>query len=145
VSDFKLKINGGKKDILVVSGTDICKSTQVTKQVATGHNGKLDKADITMSTPCALGVVGSSHTASALKLTVSGLGAGKVSASGTGLVKTTRTITTATTATLTPKFTKTVASRLAHGQDVKVRVTIAFTPKGAKKAKTAHKTITIHG
>jgi hypothetical protein len=145
VSDFKMKINGGAKDILVVSGADICKSTQITEQVATGQNGKVADADITMGSPCALGVVGSSHTASALKLTVSGLGAGKVSASGTGLVKTTRSITTATTATLQPKFTKTVAARLRRGQDVKVRVTIAFTPKGAKKAKTTHKTITIHG
>jgi len=145
VSDFKLKINGGPKDILVVSGVDICKGTQVTQQAATGQNGRVANADITMTTPCALGVVGSSHTASALKLTVSGLGAGKVSASGGGLVKTTRTITSATTATLTPKFTKTVAARLAHHQDVKIRVTIAYTPKGAKKAKTSHKTITVHG
>jgi len=145
VSDFKLKINGGPKDILVVSGVDICKGTQVAQQVATGQNGRVAEADVTMSTPCALGVVGSSHTASALKLMVSGLGAGKVSASGGGLVRTTRTITSATTATLTPKFTKTVAARLAHHRDVKVRVTIAFTPKGAKKAKTSHKTITVHG
>jgi hypothetical protein len=144
VSDFKLTVNGGPKDILVVSGTDICKASQVLKQVSTGQNDKVVNNNVTIGTPCPLAVVASSHIPSTLKLTVGGLSAGKVTASGTGLVKTTRTITTATTATLQPKLTKTAASRLAHGHDVKVRVTIAFTPKGAKKAKTAHKTITVH-
>ena len=145
VSDFSMKVNGGKKGILVVSGADLCKATQITKQVATGHNNKTADADITMGTPCALGIVGSSHTPTALRLTVSGLGAGKVTASGTGLVKTTRTMTSATTATLQARFTKPVAARLAHCHDVKASVTVTYTPKGATKAKTTHETITIHG
>jgi hypothetical protein len=144
VSDFKLSINGGSRSILVVSGTDICKGNQVLTQVSTGQNGKVVNNDITIGTPCPLAVVASSHTASTLRVTVGGLSAGKVSASATGLAKTSRTITSATTATLQLRLSKSVASRLAHGHDVKVRVRIALTPKGAKKAKIARKTITIH-
>ncbi|HZE31508.1 MAG TPA: hypothetical protein VE198_08750, partial [Actinoallomurus sp.] len=144
VSDFKLTINGGKKGILVVSGANLCAATQVAQQAAGGQNGKVANAKITMGTPCGLGVVASGHTASRLKVTVGGLGAGKVSVSGRGLTKTTRTIATATTATLTPKLSAAVRSTLAHGRNVKVRVTVSYTPKGTKKAKTAHKTLTIH-
>lgn len=146
VSNFKLNIFGGKKDILVVSDANICSASQVAKQVATGHNNKVQTKNITLSTPsCPLGVARSSHTSSSLKLTVGGLGAGKVTVSGKGLAKTSRTLASASVATLQPKFTKSVKSQLAHGHNVKIRVTISFTPKGAKKAKTAHKTLTVHG
>jgi hypothetical protein len=145
VSDFRLNINGGKNGILVVSGANLCAATQIAEQAAGGQNGKVADAKITMSTPCALGVVASSHTTTSLKVTVGGIGAGKVSVSGQGLAKTARTITTATTATLAPKLSKAIKNTLAHGHDVKVKVTVSFTPKGAKKAKTVHKTLTIHG
>jgi hypothetical protein len=98
-----------------------------------------------MSTPCALGVVASSHTAEALKLTVGGIGAGKVSVSGNGLTRTTRTIGKATTATLAPKLTKATRNTLARRRNVRVKVTVTFTSKGTKKSKTIHKTLTIHG
>jgi hypothetical protein len=144
VSDFKLNINGGKKGILVVSGADICKASQIADQDASGQNGKTAKDKITIGTPCKLAVVASTHTGSRLKLTVGGVGAGKVSASGKGLTKASRTISSATTATLQPTLSKAMVSSLAHGHNVKVRVTVSFTPKGTKKAKTAHKTLTIH-
>src|SRR5262249_22291228 len=127
VSNFKLNIFGGKKDILVVSDADICKSAQVAKQVATAHNGKVQTKNITLSTPsCPLGVTASSHTSSSLKLTIGGLGAGKVTVSGKGLVKTSRTLAAASVATLQPKFTKAAKSQLAHGHNVKFRVAISF-------------------
>jgi hypothetical protein len=145
VSDFKLNINGGKKGILVVSGANLCATTQVAQQAAGGQNGKVANANITMGTPCGLGVVASSHTAARLRVTVGGIGAGKVSVSGRGLTKTTRTIGKSTTATLTPRLGAGVRSALAHGHNVKVAVTVSFTPRGAKQAKTTHKTLTIHG
>ncbi|HEV7493175.1 hypothetical protein [Baekduia sp.] len=144
VSDFTLNIDGGKSGILVVSGTDICKTTQIADQQVDGQNGKTQTAKITLGTPCGLGIVGSSHTSTSLKLTVGGIGAGKVSVSGKGIAKTSRTIGGATTATLTARLSKAAASRLKHHHDVRVKVTVSFTPKGAKKAKTSHKTITIH-
>jgi hypothetical protein len=145
VSSFKLNINGGKKDILVVSGTDICKSTQVAQQNATAQNGKMADAAITLSTPCALGVVAASHSSTALKLTVGGIGPGRVSVSGAGLVKAFRTITAATTATLTPRFSSSVRRKLAQGHNVRVRITVSFTPKGSKRARSYHRTLTVHG
>jgi hypothetical protein len=145
VSDFKLSINGGPKSILVVSGADLCKGTQVADQTITGQTGKVVDDDITVSTPCGLGVVASSHTSTHLKLTVGGLGAGKVSVSGKGIAKTSRTLKDATTATLQPALTKASRSALAHHRNVKIRLTISFTPKGSKKAKVSHKTLIVHG
>jgi hypothetical protein len=143
VSNFKLNINGGKKDILVVSGADICKASQVAKQLAIGHNGKTSSANITFGTPCRLGVVGSRRSGAEVELVIGGLAAGKVWVSGRGLSKASRTITEATTATLTSRLSAAHRAALARGRDVKVRVTVSFTPEGAKKARTAHKTITI--
>ncbi len=145
VSKFTLDIDGGKHGILVVSGTNICKSTQQATQEATGQNGKVTDSTITMGTPCTLGITASTHTSTALKLTVGGLGAGKVSVSGNAITKTSRTIASATSATLTAKLTRAARTALAHHRNVTVKLTVSFTPKGAKKAKVMHKTLTIHG
>jgi hypothetical protein len=145
VSKFTLDIDGGKHGILVVSGTNICKSTQQATQEATGQNGKVTDSTVTIGTPCTLGITASSHTSTALKLTVGGLGAGKVAVSGKAITKTSRTIASATSATLTAKLTRAARAALAHHRNVTVKLTISFTPKGAKKAKIMHKTLTIHG
>ena len=146
VSNFQLNIFGGKKDILVVSDVDICKSTQVAKQIATAHNNKVQTKNIVLSTPsCPLAVTGSSHTASALKLKVGGLGAGKVTVSGKGLVKTSRTVSSSSVATLQASFSQSAKSQLAHGHNVTIRAAVSFKPAGSKKTKTIHKTLTVHG
>jgi hypothetical protein len=98
-----------------------------------------------MATPCALGIVSAGHTATTLRLTVGGLGAGRVSVSGTGLTSTARTLSEATTATLTPRLTRATRAALTRGRDVRVAVRVAFTPKGTKKAKIIKRTLTIHG
>jgi hypothetical protein len=144
VSDVTVNINGGTKSILVVSDADICKATQVADQAADGQNDKVADASITMSTACPLGVVASSHTATAARLTIGGIGAGKVSVSGAGLAKASRTITAATTATLTAPLTAATKHALAAGHDVKVAVRVAFTPKGAKRAKRVTKHLVLH-
>jgi hypothetical protein len=145
VSSFKLDINGGKKGILVVSGANLCKATQVADQEIDGQNGKTADAKVVMSTPCSLGVVGSSRSGKTLNVMVGGVGAGKVTVSGSGLSGVSRTIASATTVTLRPKLGASQRSALARGRDVKVRVKVSFTPKGAHKAKVVRKTITIHG
>jgi hypothetical protein len=144
-STFDLKINGGKHGILAVSGTNICAATQIADAEYGGQNGKTYASKVTMGTPCALGVVKSSRTSTALKLTVGGVGAGRLSASGNGVAKASTTIASATTATLSLKLTKVTRRALARGRDVKIKVKVAFTAKGQKKAKTATKTVTIHG
>jgi hypothetical protein len=87
----------------------------------------------------------SSHTSTALKLSVGGIGVGKLSATGKGVAKASRTIGTATTATLSLKLSKSTRSALAHGKNVKVKVTVLFAPKGTKKAKRTTKTLLLHG
>jgi len=144
VSDVTLDIKGGAKSILVVSGADVCKATQIADQAADGQNGKIADAQITIGTPCSLGVVASSHTSSTLRLTVGGIGAGKVSASGTGLTPTSRTIASATTATLSVPLTTRTRSTLAHGHDVQVSVTVSFTAKGTRKARKTVKHVVLH-
>ena len=144
VSDVTLNVNGGSKGILVVSDANLCKASQVADQAADGQNGKIADARITMGTPCGLGVVASSHTSSSLKVTVGGIGAGRLSVSGTGLVKAGRSITTATTATLSAPLTTATRRALARGHDVKVKVSVSFTPKGAPKAKRIAKQLVLH-
>jgi hypothetical protein len=145
VSDVTVNINGGAKSILVVSGTDLCKSTQIADQAADGQNGKLADAEVTIGTPCRLGIVASSHTSSSVKVTVGGLGAGKVTLSGKGLIKSSRTIKTATTATLSAPLTTTTLRKLSRDHDVKLAVTVTFTPAGAKKSQRVVKHLVIHG
>jgi hypothetical protein len=144
-SSFELNINGGEHGILAVSGTNVCAATQVADAAFGGQNGKVHTSKVTMGTPCALGVVKSGRTSTALKLTVGGLGAGKVSGSGNGVVKSSRTLTSATTATLSLKLAKPTRRALARGRDVKVKVKVAFTAKGQKKAKRVTKTVVLHG
>ncbi len=144
VSTFRLDIKGGKKGILVVSGADLCKGTQVADQEIDGQNGETADAKITMSTPCSLGVVGSSRSGKALNVAVGGVGAGRVVVSGAGLSAASRSIGSATTATLRPTLGASLRSTLARGRDVRVRVKVAFTPSG-EKAKVVSKMITIHG
>jgi hypothetical protein len=143
VSSFRLALNGGKKAILVVSGADVCKGTQVAQHVTTGQNGKVVKGNITLSTPCTLGVVASSRTASRLSVRVGGIGAGKVTVSGSGLTNASRTIADVTTATISLKLSTSMRARIARGHDVKVK--ISFTPQGAKKAKVAYSVIKLKG
>jgi hypothetical protein len=146
VTNFKLVIDGGKHGILVVSGANLCTSNQVADADLNGQNGaEIPDAAVTMSTPCTLGVSKTSHSSKTLNVTVSGLGAGKVAVSGKGLTKKSKTISDATVATVAAPISKSMRSSLAHGHNVKVKVKVSFTPKGAKKAKTATKTITIHG
>lgn len=65
-----------------------------------GQNGRTATAEVVMATPCRLAIAASSHTASALAVTVGGLAAGRVAVSGPAIARTTRTIKDATTATI---------------------------------------------
>jgi hypothetical protein len=128
VSSFKLSIIGGKGGILTVSGTDICKATQVAEQQIDGQNGKQADTNIYIQTPsCALKVLSKKVGKTSVTLKVGGLGAGKVTVTGHGIKKTTKTITKSAVATITAKRTKTRIGK----------VTVSFDPTGPAKA---HKT-----
>jgi hypothetical protein len=130
VSSFKLDINGGKHGILVVSGADICTSTQIADQGIEGQNLKQLHADIAMKTPsCPVKIISKKVGKTAVTVKVGGLGAGKVTLTGKGIKKTTKTIATATVATITAKRTK--------GRPGKV--TVSFDPTGPAKARKTSK------
>ncbi len=125
VSDFTLDINGGKGGILVVSGTDICKATQVADQQIDGQNGKTADADVYLQTPaCPLKIITKKIGKTSVAVKVGGLGAGKVTMTGKGIKKTTKTITKSTVATITAKRTKGTPGK----------VTVSFDPTGPAKA-----------
>jgi hypothetical protein len=137
ISSFSMKLNGGKKGILVITdGNDnICSVAQKPFLAAQGHNGKRLDTATTMSVECPLAIASRTFTSGSVKVKVSGLGAGRLTISGAGITTTRRTITAATTATLTAKLTA-AGKRLRHAKR-DVRIKASFVPKGAKKAKTA--------
>ena len=146
LSAFDLTIDGGKHGILVVSGADVCKATQIARGALAGQNHEVSSPAITLGTNCRLGVVASSHTTRSLRLTLGGLGAGRVVVSGTGLGRASRTLTAATTATVAAPMTRATRRAVARGRDVEVTVTATFTPKGASKAtKKITKRLVVHG
>lgn len=142
---FDLTIDGGAHGILTVSGTDICRGNQETDAELTGQNDRTSALVVGMATPCRLKIASSSHTASSLKLKVGGLGAGRVTVSGKGLRTTRRTLSRATVATVSARFGTAAKAALARHRDVRIRVKVSFLPKGAKKARVTHATLTVHG
>jgi len=142
---FDLHLAGGKHGILVVSGTSLCRATQLAAGAFGAQSGKVADAAIVIATPCALGVVGASHTATTLTVVVGGIGAGRVSVGGAGLTRRARTIGTATTASVTVPLSRSLRHALARGRSVTVAVAVAFTPKGTTKATRITKRLTIHG
>jgi hypothetical protein len=138
ISSFSLKINGGKKGILVITdgNDDICTKAQKPFLSALGHNGKRLETTTTMTVQCPLAIASRSFTKSSVKVKVSGLGAGKLTIAGPGIKTTRRTITAATSATVTAKLT--AAGKRARRAKQDVRIKASFVPKGAKKARVAY-------
>jgi hypothetical protein len=128
VSSFKLNIIGGKGGILAVSGTDICKATQVAEKQIDGHNGKAADTDVYIQTPaCTLKVLSKKVGKRTVTLKVGGLGAGKVTITGKGIKKTSKKIAKSTVVTITAKRTKGTPGT----------VTVTYDPTGpAKPRKT---------
>jgi hypothetical protein len=130
VSGFKLNIIGGRGGILTVSGTDICKSTQVADQQVDGQNTKTADADVYIQTPsCPLKVVSKKVGKSSVVVKVGGLSAGKATITGKGIKKTSKTIAKSTVATITAKRTKGAPGK----------VTVSFDPAGPAKARKTSK------
>jgi hypothetical protein len=138
ISSFSMKLNGGKKGILVITdGNDnICSVPQKPFLAAQAHNGKRLDTTTTMSVECPLAIASRTFGKTSVKVKVSGLSAGRLTIGGAGIQTTRRTITTATTVTLTAKLT-TAGKRLRHAKrDVRIKATLV--PKNTKKAKTAY-------
>ncbi len=138
LSSAVVKINGGKKGPLVITDghDDICSAPQKPFLAIVGHNGKRRDAAFSMAVECPLAIVSRKFTSTAVKVKISGIGAGTVAISGPGLRTTRRTISSASTATLTAKLTSTGKRLRKAKQDVRVKV--SFTPKNTKKTRIAY-------
>jgi hypothetical protein len=127
VSSFTLNLNGGPRGILVISGQDICKSSQVAKAAMTAQSGNVLSSSVVIGTSaCRLKVISTKVGAKSVTVKVGGLGAGKVTVSGRGIRTTTRLIKASTVATV-------VAKRTGNVRPTGVKV--SFRPAGAAKAK----------
>ncbi len=138
LSSAVVKINGGKKGPLVITDghDDICSAPQKPFLATIGHNGKSFDTAISMAVECPLAIVSRKFTSTAVKVKISGIGAGTVSISGPGLKTTRRTISSASTATLTARLTAKGKQLRRAKQDVRVKV--SFTPKNTKKTRIAY-------
>jgi hypothetical protein len=138
ISSFSLKLNGGKKGILVITDghSDICSTPQKPFLAAAGHNGKRLDTSTTMTVQCPLAIASRTFTKTSVRVKVSGLTAGKLTISGPGIKTTHRIITTATSTTLTAQLTNTGRHLRRTKQDVRIKATLQ--PKGTKKATTAY-------
>jgi hypothetical protein len=136
ISSFNLKLNGGKKGILVVTdGHDTCKDTDDPFFSGVAQSGQRVDNSTAMVVQCPL-ALSRTFTSTSVKVKVSGIGAGTVTVSGTGVKTTKRTIASATIATVTAKLTAKGKQLRRQGKDVRVKV--SFLPKGTKKAKVAY-------
>jgi hypothetical protein len=150
VSDFQLHIAGGAHGILVVTlKAGLCAAgadDRVGSQDFAGQNGKLVIDEIRTASNCPFAISRSSHTTDALKLSISGVPLGKITASGNGVRSASRTISNDDNiADLSLPLSKTVRAKLAKGANVKVKVRVSYKPKGATKTKKITKTLVIHG
>jgi hypothetical protein len=138
LSSAFLKLNGGRKGILVVTDghNDICYTSQRPFLAAIAQNHKRLDTHTSLTPECPLAVVSRTFTSGSVRVRVSGIAAGAVTVSGAGLRTTRRTITSATSATITAKLTATGKRMRRAKQDVRIKV--SFVPKGLKKAKTAY-------
>jgi hypothetical protein len=137
ISSFSLKLNGGKKGILVITDghSDICRTPQKPFLAAAGHNGKRLDTSTTMTIQCPLAVVSRTFTKSSVKVKISGLTPGRISISGPGIKTTRRTITSATSTTLTAQLTGKGRQLRRAKRDVRIKASL--TPKATKKTQTA--------
>jgi hypothetical protein len=138
LSSALVKLNGGKKGILVVTDDhdDICYTPQKPFLAAAAQSGDRFDAATTMTVQCPLAVVSRTFTKTAVRVRVSGIGAGKLTVSGPGLKTSRRTISSATSAIVTLKLTSKGRQMRKARRDIRVKA--AFVAKGAKTPKTAY-------
>jgi hypothetical protein len=140
ISSALVKLNGGKKGILVVTDghDDLCYTPQKPFLAAAAQSGKRYDSATTLTAQCPLAVVSRTFSKTSVRVRVSGIGPGRLTVSGPGLKTSRRTITTATSAVVTLELTAKGRQLRRSGRDIRVKA--AFTAKGAKRPTTAYST-----
>jgi len=146
ISSFELNIAGGKNGVIVVSNADVCAGNQQATGDYTGQSGKVLKEKAAQITPlnCPTRIAKVAQSGTSLKLTVGGLRmGGRVSVSGDGVQTTRRTLKTANAATLKVPLTDSARRQLVRNKRLEVKLAVAYTPTGERKAKRMSKTVTL--
>jgi hypothetical protein len=130
VSSFTLTFKGGKKGILVISDTNVCKTAQVADQVIYGQNNRLLQSTLPISaSDCPLKVVSKRPSRGTMALKVGGLGAGTVTISGANVRKVTRKLDASSVATLQTSLTAKGKAALQRRRRLATKVKITFKPQ----------------
>jgi hypothetical protein len=138
LSSALLKLNGGKKGILVVTDghDDLCYTPQKPFLAASAQSGKRYDSATTLTAQCPLAVASRTFTKTTVRVRVSGIGPGRLTVSGPGLQTGRRTIGSATSAVVTLKLTAKGRQLRRSGRDIRVKA--SFTAKGGKSPKIAY-------
>jgi hypothetical protein len=134
VSSFTLTFKGGKKGILVISDTNVCKTAQVADQTIYGQNNRLMQSTLPISaSDCPLKVI-SRKTSSkgSMAIKVGGLGAGTVTLSGANVRKVTRKLDASSVATLQASLTAKGKTALQRHHGLRTKVRITFRPQAGR-------------
>jgi hypothetical protein len=130
VSSFKLRLEGGKDGILVVSRRNVCKANQIADQQFDAHNGKTADKRVSIQTPCPLKVHAKKRGRRNVKLKIGGLRRGRLTVSGRGIKTTRKRIRAATVASVRAPLTR-PGRRMRR-----LRIRVRFDPAGPSKPKT---------
>jgi hypothetical protein len=140
ISSALLKLNGGKKGILVVTDghNDICYTPQKPFLAAEAQSGNRFDASTMLTPQCPLAVASRTFTKTTARVRVSGIGPGKLTVSGSGLKTSRRTIASSatTSAVVTLKLTAKGRQMRKAGRDIRVKA--VFVAKGKKAPHTAY-------
>lgn len=145
VTDFRLKITGGKHGILVVSGNPgTCDRDKTVDSRFTGHNGQVEVAKSQVSVEgCKPQIKKTKTSAKSVTLQVSNLGAGKLTLSGGAMLKaSSRTLKGVPEASITGKLTSKARAALRRHGKVALRLKLVYRPTGGK-AVTVTKAVTL--
>jgi hypothetical protein len=135
LESVRLKINGGKHGILVVSGAHgTCGPDRALDSRFTGYDGQTKVAITTAQIEgCKPTVKKTSVTSKAVTLSVENLGPGTLSLSAAGLLtRATRVIKTGSAASITAKLTAKAQSAARRHGKVTVKARLTYRPKGGQ-------------
>ncbi|WCB96752.1 hypothetical protein DSM104299_05520 [Baekduia alba] len=135
ISQFSLKINGGKHGIIVVSGRPgTCDRDKTIDSRFTGQNGQVEVSTTQVKVDgCKPTVTKTKATSSAVTLRVANLGAGKLTLSGSGMIsKASRTLKAADEASISARLTPKARATLKRHGTIRLTLTVGYRPRGGK-------------
>ncbi|HWI72969.1 MAG TPA: hypothetical protein VNT55_13530, partial [Baekduia sp.] len=136
VSSFRLKLDGGKHGILVVTqGKDLCSGAQKAPMVSLGHSGKQLTSTVTLDAPCAAAprvTAVRALSGGRVRVAVKAMATGRIALRGAAgrLGSWSHTMRKGQTMRVALKASKATRRALARGRTVSERVSATFSAKG---------------